>query len=320
MFCLVGDIGGTNARFAVAHLGGSRPTLCDPMQFACADFETAAAAIDGYLDAASVPRPRRACIAVAGPVEASAVQATNSGWRLSEAELLAEGFAVARVLNDFGALAYAAPAFLPDDLAVLGPPLPAPAAGTVAIVGAGTGFGVAALARDGDASIPMSTEGGHIAFAPTDDIEVSILALLGGRFGRVSVERILSGPGLADLHWALGQIGGGDHPPLSASDIVAQGLADADSACAETLRRFCAIYGAVAGDIALALGARGGVYLGGGIAPRILAVLADGGFRRRFEAKGRFSTFMAAIPTQVILHPYAALLGAAVAAPQWGPA
>lgn len=320
MFCLVGDIGGTNARFAVAHLGGSRPSLLGPQTLLCADFPTAADAIDHYLDQAAVPRPRRACIAVAGPVEASAVQATNSGWRLSEAEMLAEGFAAVRLINDFAALAYAAPALTGDDLSCIGPRLSVPPGQTVAIVGAGTGFGVSALAFHGAHRVPLATEGGHIAFAPCDPTEVEILALLAERFGRVSVERILSGQGLADLYWVMRRMGGVTPEPLAASEIVDRGLGGNDAACAETLQRFCAIYGSVAGDIALALGARGGVFLGGGIAPRLLAVLEAGGFRDRFEAKGRFSAYMAQIPTQVILHPFAALLGAAVAAPELAPA
>ncbi len=311
----MGDIGGTNARFAVAERGGVRPRLIEPLSLLCADYATAAEAINHYFSRVATPRPVVARIAVAGPVDKGAVQSTNSPWRLTESDLRAQGFADARLLNDYAALALAAPILGPEDLAAIGPSASASPGLTLAVLGAGTGFGVAALARGDGADIPVSTEGGHIAFAPSDAVETHILQLLSARFGRVSVERILSGPGLSDLHWALARIDGADADPRPASEIVARGLAGDDALCAATLDRFCAIYGAVAGDLALALGARGGVFLAGGIAPRLLGPLREGEFRQRFEAKGRFAGFMAAIPTQVITHPYAALIGAALAQP-----
>ncbi|MES2033795.1 MAG: glucokinase, partial [Pseudomonadota bacterium] len=167
------------------------------------------------------------------------------------------------------------------------------------------------LVRDGRGVSVAETEGGHVAFAPADDLEIEILRHLAGRFGRVSLERILSGPGLVNLRWALAQIRAVDIQPMEPADIVAAATRGEDALCVETLDRFCAIYGAAAGDFALAFGAAGGVYLGGGISPRILDVLRRRDFRARFEAKGRFSAYTGAISTQVILHPHAALLGAA---------
>ncbi|MFI4973041.1 MAG: glucokinase, partial [Caulobacterales bacterium] len=167
------------------------------------------------------------------------------------------------------------------------------------------GGGVAAIA----------TEGGHAAFAPGDAVEIEVLRLLGRRFGRVSIERILAGSGMANLRWALGRAAGGEPPELAPEEIVRRAQAGGDALCSETLARFCGIYGSVAGDFALTYGARGGVFLGGGIAPGILEPLRASEFRKRFEAKGRFTGYMAAIPTRVITHPYATLLGAAMAAP-----
>jgi glucokinase len=177
-------------------------------------------------------------------------------------------------------------------------------------MGAGTGFGVAGLARSDRGDVEVAGEGGHGAFAPSDDIEMEILQILNRRFGRTSIERILSGPGLHNLYSALAEIHGA--APVLADEAAVTAAAETGDALAnETLDRFCAILGSVAGDLALTFGARGGVYISGGLAPRMADRLAGGGFRSRFEAKGRMSTFMAEIPTTLIQHPYAALVGAA---------
>jgi glucokinase len=199
----------------------------------------------------------------------------------------------------------------PQDLGLIGGATAAAADQTVAVLGAGTGLGVSAAVRDGPAETIVTTEGGHIAFAPADEVEIEILRQLTPQFGRVSLERLLSGPGLVSLRWALGRIAGRDAEPLTPEAIVARATAGEDDLCVESLDRFCAIYGAAAGDMALVYGARGGVYLGGGIAANIPGWLRRSAFRSRFEAKGRFAGYVKAIPTQVILHPYAALLGAA---------
>ncbi|MDB5430043.1 MAG: glucokinase [Caulobacter sp.] len=310
---LVGDVGGTNVRFALVDLASAEPRLVDPRGFLCADFPTLEAAIERYLaERPQATRPDSAVIAVAGPVTDGAANLTNGRWEMSEAALLKRGFASARLINDYCALALAVRRLSPADLGVIGPDHPADA-GSVAIVGAGTGLGVGALIRDGDSEAVAVTEGGHIAFAPGDDTEAEILHHLAGRYGRVSLERILSGPGLVNLRWALGRIRGVETPPLEPPQIVERAGAGGDPLCAETLARFCEIYGAACGDFALSFGATGGVYLGGGIPPRILDALRAGGFRARFEAKGRFKPYTARINTQVILYPYAALLGASAA-------
>jgi glucokinase len=230
---------------------------------------------------------------------------------MSEAALVDAGFPSARLINDYTALALSVRHLEPQDLGSIGGAATAVANQTVAVLGAGTGLGVSAAVRDGQSEAIATTEGGHIAFAPSDDIEIEILRQLTTQFGRVSLERLLSGPGLVSLRWALGRIAGREAEPLSPEQIVTRATAREDALCVESLDRFCAIYGAAAGDIALVYGARGGVYLGSGIAPSILGWLRQSAFRSRFEAKGRFAGYLKAIPTQVILHPYAALLGAA---------
>jgi glucokinase len=208
-------------------------------------------------------------------------------------------------VNDFAALAFAAEVLQPKDLRAVGPDIPGLAGGTITILGPGTGLGVSCLARHGDRSVPMATEGGHVGFAPSDDAEVAALQTLRKQFGRVSVERILSGSGLENLYRALERIAGREAQPLEAAQITA-GTEKGDAGCRAALTMFCAIFGAVAGDLALAHGARGGVYIAGGIAEKIGTFLDQSPFRARFEAKGRLSPFVKAI-----VNPDVALLGAA---------
>jgi glucokinase len=307
---VVGDVGGTHARFGLADLARPVLEIEQPLTLLCADYESGHAALAAYLDRSGVSAlPAAVAIAVAGPVVDGAMSFTNMSWSLSEAEFKAFGFRRAALINDYGALALAAPHLSPADWRGVGPELPA-SDGAVAVLGAGTGFGVSLLARDGRGQAIVSTEGGHIAFAPSDEVEIAVLQILAKTFGRVSIERILSGPGLVNLHRALCEISGVSTLCESAADISASAAAG-DKAARETLERFCAIFGAVAGDFALSYGALGGVYLAGGIAPRLLDILQTGAFRSRFEAKGRFRDYVASIPTRVVTHPYLALLGAA---------
>jgi len=311
-FAVVGDVGGTHARFGLADLARPELEIEQPLTLLCADFESGHAALAAYLDRLGVSAlPKAVGIAVAGPVVDGAMSFTNMSWTLSEAGLKAFGFRRAALINDYGALALAAPHLSPADWRAIGPELPTPD-GSVAVLGAGTGFGVSLLARDGRGQAIVSTEGGHIAFAPCDEVEVQVLRILTKAFGRVSIERILSGPGLLSLHRALCEIAGVTSACLSPADVSASALAG-DQVAMQTLERFCAIFGAVAGDFALSYGAQGGVYLAGGIAPRLLDVLQASAFRRRFEDKGRFRDYVAAIPTRVVTRPYLALLGAAYA-------
>jgi glucokinase len=310
---LVGDVGGTNARFALVDPFRDPTRLISPISLRCGDYSTPQLAIADFMERVGLAKPPSfAVIAAAGPVSDGAIHMTNLDWTLSEADLRSQGFASARLVNDYAAAAFAAPLLDFHDAPCLGGPANAAEAETetIAVLGAGTGFGVSALARDAFGECALSTEGGHVAFAPCDDMEMDILRRLRQRFGRVSVERILSGAGISLLHQVLGEIEGDPREPEPAAAITAAAL-EGEAKALATVRRFCAILGSVAGDMALAFGARGGVFVSGGIAPAILAVLQASDFRARFEDKGRFADYMRAIPTRVVLRPHAALLGAA---------
>lgn len=309
---LVGDIGGTNARFAIADLTDPAPVLWGVRAYRGSAFEHPLEAIETYL--ATVDEgPKIAVLAVAGPVDDGAARMTNARWRLSEAELEAWGFVRARLINDFAAQAWALPLLGPDDVRPLGGGIDQPEH-TLAVLGPGTGFGVAAWVRDAERrEAVLAGEGGHVAFAPGDELEIEVLRRLAVRHGRCSVERILSGPGLLDLHHILAELAG-EPDDLERPEQVTERALAGDPAAARTLERFCAILGAVAGDVALAFGARGGVYIAGGIAPTITDFLDRSAFRARFEDKGRFAGYLREIPTRVVTREHPALLGAANAA------
>ena len=307
----VGDVGGTNARFALARMVDGHPLLEHHERFPAETHPTFLDAVRAFLDGCPI-KPSGGVIAVAGPVTDRAIDLTNSPWRVSEDELGRLGYGPIRLINDFEAQAWGASVVPDADTALLGGPQRGAPDATLAVLGPGTGFGVSALVRDGrGGEIAMPGEGGHVCFAPGDAVEDEILRILRRRYERVSIERLISGAGLLNLHRALAEIDGRQTRIDDPAAITAQALDDPTSPCGATLARFCAMLGAVAGDIALTTGARGGVYIAGGIVPRILPFIQASPFRRRFERKGRFQDYMAAIPTKVILHKHAALLGAA---------
>jgi len=309
---LVGDIGGTHARFAVARKAAAQWTIDhrSDIETEAAQFEDVLHSYLDNLDAAE--RPRAAAIAVAGPVADGKVNFTNRNWQLSEAEFTRQGFKRALLINDFAALAFAAAQAQPHQLYTLGPDIQGMPDEPISILGAGTGFGVSCLARYRGRSVPIATEAGHMGFAPANEKEIAVLRSLTRRFGRVSVERILSGPGIENVYAALHEIVGGTAPQLEASAIVEQARTG-EPIAADTVALFCGVYGQVAGDIALAHGARGGVFIAGGIAQKIKDVLSASEFRARFEDKGRLSPFVRAIPTRIILDDNATFIGAAIA-------
>lgn len=308
---LVGDVGGTNARFALARWTDEGFALEHHQSFPAEQVPTFLEAVRAFVDGCA-DNPDGGILAVAGPIIDGEVDLTNSPWRVSEAELASLGRGPIRLINDFEALAWGAPLVPAEDLASLGGPAQGDPHGAIAVVGPGTGFGVSSLARDAHGrEIALPSEGGHVSFAPSDPVEDEILRILRARHGRVSVERLICGPGLVTLHGVLAEMEGRKADLTEPAAITGQALADPDSYAAATLTRFCGILGAVAGDIALITGARGGVYVAGGIAPRILPFLKDSPFRARFDGKGRYEGYMRAIPTRVILHKHAALLGAA---------
>ncbi|WP_304176345.1 glucokinase [Phenylobacterium aquaticum] len=307
---LVGDVGGTNARMALVDETGR---IRHPKTYPAKDYGSLSEVIATYLETTAGRKvPTKAVIAVAGPVVDGEIEFTNLAWRISEGELVGTfEFETAKLLNDFGAQALAAPLMEADDLRVIGPTLRGADGAPIVVLGAGTGFGVAGLARSDRGDVPVPAEGGHASFAPGDELEDQVLSRLRQTHGRVSIERVLSGPGMYSLYKALADIRGQAVVHADEKAVAAAGLAGADPLALETLDRFCEILGNVAGDIALTYGARGGVFVSGGIAPRLIERLMMGGFRRRFEAKGRLADYMADIPTALIIHPYAALVGAA---------
>jgi glucokinase len=308
---LVGDVGGTHARFAVVEPAGTGPWRILHRLDLAERFATFNEALRSYLERAGVvPLPPLAAIAVAGPVAAGRARFTNRGWDISEQALREVGFERALLINDFAALALAVDLLEEKHLHTIGPQIKGLERGTITILGAGTGLGVCCLARQGDLAVPMATEGGHMSFAPGNADELAALQLMWKQSGRVSIERILSGSGLENLYRTLEQLAGRAAPILTAADISAAALRN-EAGPRAALTMFCSIYGAVAGDLALAHGARGGVYIAGGIAEKIEEFLIQSPFRRRFEDKGRLTPYVAAIPTQLIVYPDIALLGAA---------
>jgi glucokinase len=311
---LVGDVGGTNARFALVDPQGH---IRHPRSFLAKDYASLADVIAEYLEqTAGRRRPARAVIAVAGPVLDGEIEFTNLDWQISEGDLLAHfEFEAVKLINDFAAQALACPLLEPDDLRALGPELRGALDGPQVVLGAGTGFGVAGLARGERGDLAVATEGGHAAFAPCDDVEIEVLKRLRLRHSRVSIERLLSGPGLYDLYRALAEIEGVNAELPDDKSVVAAAN-EGDRMAAAAADRFCAIMGSVAGDLALTFGARGGVFVSGGLAPRLADRLASGIFRDRFEDKGRLAPYVAQIPTSLVLHPYPAIVGAARALAQ----
>jgi glucokinase len=305
---LVGDVGGTHSRFAIVDVS-AEPFRIESQFVLDSDFPTFADAVRAGLDRAG-SRPDSASIAVAGPVTNGAVSFTNRGWTASEDDLKKLGFQNALLINDFVALAFAADNLPAHELRTIGPELEGLSDEPISIVGAGTGFGVSCLARFRGRAAPIASEGGHIGFAPSNAREADIQRVLLSRFGRVSVERILSGPGIENLYGALCEIEGIRAGKLDAPAI--QKMAEqGDRVAGETIAIFCSVFGAVAGDFALAHGARGGVFLAGGVAQKLVKYLDESAFRAQFENKGRLSHYVMPIPTRLILTEDAAFLGAA---------
>jgi glucokinase len=252
--------------------------------------------------------------AVAGPVTGDEVRMTNHPWVLSRSGLMHElGFERLRIVNDFAAMSHCLLLLGDGDHEAIGTPPPprvdVSKRQAFAIIGPGTGLGVGGLIVDDGRFVGLQTEGGHVAFAPADDIEIDILRRLMGRFGRVSAERLLCGSGLVNLHLALNPAAAEGWTP---ERITAE--AESDPSCLATIERFCAMLGSIAGDFALAYGAWDGVWLAGGLTPRLLPRLQSGAFRERFENKGRYRRVLEQVPATAILHADAGLLGAAALA------
>jgi glucokinase len=303
---LIADIGATNARFALV---GPTSAVEHVRVLACDDYATISDAIAAYLAADSLPSPRAAALAVASPVAGDLIALTNHPWSFSISALKQHlGLDRLIVVNDFTANALAMPYLHPDERFQVGGGNPAPEA-SVAVLGPGTGLGVSGLLPTGGGWTALSGEGGHATMAPSDERESLVLDRMRRRFDHVSAERLLSGPGLVNLYQTLCEIEGVPAAPFTAAQITDRRIGEAEPLCRAALDMFCAMLGTVASDLALILGARGGVYIAGGIVPRLGARFAETGFRERFEAKGRFRPYLAAIPTYVVMHPNLAFLG-----------
>ncbi len=309
---LVSDIGGTNARFALV---GDDGWPDDEKTLRTKDFPGVVEAASAFLDGRSV---EGVVLVVAGPVEDDRIALTNCPWAFSLEETKAALDVDCLIaLNDFVAQALAIPRLDSKDCVKLGGGA-ALDDRPIAVIGPGTGLGVAGLLKVDGVHRPIPTEGGHVAFAPRDETEDAVLGLLRARFGHVSNERLLSGPGLVNLAAALAKLRGADLSAGSPADVVAQAGEQACPICIEAIERFCDLLGAAAGDLALTYGARGGVYLTGGMISHLGTWFDQDRVMQAFVDKGRFKDYLGAIPLYRVLRTDTGLIGAAAAALQMG--
>jgi glucokinase len=298
---IVADIGGTNARFA--YVESDSDELLGMEIFPCADFPFFVDAIRAYMDRGHVEQVEKICLAVAGPVESDLIDLPNNHWSFSRAELQTSLGVAVTIINDFSAQVLCIDALSDSELLWIG--AARPEGGQVkAVLGPGTGLGVSAMLPGGDI---LPSEGGHVAFAPLNDHEASLQKELRQRYERVSVERVLSGMGLANLYWANSRLDGYDRE-LPAPEVTAGALAG-DLYCQRAVEDFCAILGSVSGDVALMMGAVDGVYISGGILPRLLDIMDKKLFRERFDDKGRFRDICSEIPLAIVLAEQPGLRG-----------
>ncbi len=307
---VVADIGGTHARFAWLTPGGGVGPVT---RLTTSDFAGFAVALEAFRDTTGGPRPARLCLAVAAPIIGDDVALTNAHWRFSIGELKKHLNLVDIVVaNDYEALAMALPRLGAGDRRCIGPPAGEGQTGApMAVLGPGTGLGMAGLVPVEGGWATVSSECGYIGLSPLEDRELDAFCILRERYGRVSTERVLSGPGLVDLHAALAALDGRLPGETTAAAIIRSASENPQGPAAETVLMFCNLLGGLAGDIALIFLARGGVYLAGGILPRIIDILDASSFRKRFEHKGRGSHVVSGIPTFLITHESATLLGCA---------
>ncbi len=317
MRVLAGDIGGTNARLAIYDVEGERYELVSSETYPSQRFDTLVAIVKDFLSSREAD-VQRACFGVAGPVRDGHAQTTNLPWRVSTAELAAgAGVKQVAVINDLEAQAHGIVTLAPDDLATLSAGDPR-SVGNRALIAAGTGLGQAGLYWDGKSHHPFACEGGHTSFAPKGELQIALLEFMTERYEHVSWERVVSGPGLVSLHDFLVdhrrfQLPP-DHPvpdPEAGEAITESAIGGRCPICIEALDLFVALYGAEAGNLALKIMARGGLYLGGGIAPKIVEVLKRPRFIEAFVAKGRMRPLLEVMPVRVILNERTALQGAA---------
>lgn len=303
---LLADIGGTYARFALLGEWTIGPTWSTEVSA----HETFMDALRAYLARNQGDEPiGGVLIGAAGPVQGGCCRLTNGAWTLDEEKIArAFQFPWVRIVNDLEAVAAGLPDINPAQTRLIGPDGALPGS-PMAIVSPGTGLGMACVMIGPAGRCVVTSEGGHASLAGTSDREDRLISILRRRFERVSAERVLSGPGLVNLHQAVAELDGGDSRRRTPRDVTEGAFDGSSPECVATIDAFCAFLGAVAGDVALTFGARGGVYIGGGIVPRFVDHLARSAFRERFESKGRMKSYLERIPTRVILHPNPAFVG-----------
>jgi glucokinase len=302
---LLGDIGATNARLALLSDGVLGPVD----SFTVADFARFTDAVDAFLSRRPDFPLTNALFAAAGPIDSNRCVLTNCPWTIEPRELCAAfGFEHVHLVNDFEATALSLSQLVDSDLYPLGGGR-AVSGAPMAVLGPGTGLGVACLIPGSPTPVVLPGEGGHATMSATTGREDAIINYLRQRFGHVSAERVVSGSGLENLYGAVVALDGVDAPKRNAAEIRAAAIEGGCPTAKAALDLFCEMLGTIAGNVALTFGARGGIYIAGGIAPRIIDYLARSQFRARFEGKGRFKTYLEAIPSKVIVHPVATFLG-----------
>ena len=309
---LMGDVGGTNARFAVQEAPGAQPTQV--VTYPVVDYPNFDDCLEAYVAQLTCARPREAAVGIANPIVGDHVRMTNFHWAFSiEAVRQRLGFDRLLLINDFTALALSLPALQPEHLRRIGTGGVADPKGAVGLIGPGTGLGVSGLLLDtAGHTVPLGGEGGHVSLAPANAREDRVVAVLRDKFGHASAERALSGMGLVNLYDALCTIDGVAARALDPAGVTAAATSGGDAHCVEAVEVFFGLLGSVAGNLALTLGARGGMYIGGGIVPRLGDWMERSTFRERFVAKGRFRDYLDAIPTWLIqAETSPALIGAA---------
>ena len=318
---IYGDIGGTKTILQIAKITDNRILEQFTHYYESNSFTSFSAILRDFLEKAGIKKtsahPVAACFAVAGPIVEQQVKLTNLPWSINAAEMMAEfSFPCVKLINDFEAAALAIEILSPNDLVTLQVGK-ARAKEMRVVVGAGTGTGVAWLTWQGDRYVPLSTEAGHVDFAPTSDLQIRLLEALQNKFGHVSIERLLSGSGLTNIFDFFQKELGSERLNLSGDSgakIGALALQDNHPIAIKSLDLFAEIFGAYAGNLALSGLCRNGVYVTGGIAPKNIITLTAGGFMRAFNYKGRFSEMMNEIPVNIVTNPDICLLGAKQAA------
>ena len=323
-YLLAADVGGTKVALALAAAGGARPEIVAHHVYACREFSSLQPIIADFLQQPPVAGHRgaiaAACLSVAGPVAANSTTLTNLDWKISGNALAAElRLPEVRLINDFSAAGLGITRLAPNELETLQVGSPVAQAARL-IIGAGTGLGVGLLTWQDNGYAVHASEAGHADFAPVDEVQDKLLVYLRRSYGRVSYERVVSGPGLMRIFSFLQETGAGvpsrqlrdaDKTRQDTAELIAEfALAKLDPLAVRALDLFVAIYGAFAGNMALATLARGGVYIAGGIAPKIAPKLREGAFMRAFTSKGRFSEVLATMPVQVVMDPQVGLYGA----------